>query len=411
MQPAINIENDTLKVVPSMALQQLVEKHLGATFPSITLVVLKKGKAAFIGAWGWIDPYTQIHETTMANRFDLASLTKLFTATMILQLISEGKLSLETPLAAVIPEFAAGGPKPFDGGINPFTKLPMPVNPALENKTVDPTRVTIRHLLTHTSGLAPWRPVYQLCPTPLLDEPEPVSPEVRHAKAIAFICESAFVDEPGSAVRYSDLGFILLGECVQRLTGLSLDAAVNQRLALPLGLATLTYNPLRSGFNQVNIAPTEYDFVWRMRRCWGEVHDENAYGLGGIAGHAGLFAAAYDVAAFGEAWRTRSPQLGISNEIWVEATRHHIGTDDPRGLGWRMYTPTPDPDEPFPFPTPEASAIPAGYFGHTGFTGTSLRVNIKHKITIACMTNRVYYGRDPQGMEAFRIALHALFVA
>lgn len=203
---------------------------------------------------------------------------------------------------------------------------------------------------------------------------------------------------------------MLLGECVQRLTELPLDAAVNERIAKPLGLATLTYNPLQNSFSQVNIAPTEYDFVWRLRRCWGEVDDENACGMGGIAGHAGLYAAALDIATFGEAWRTRNSQLGISEAVWVEATRYQAGTDDLRGLGWKIYEEAVDPEEPQPLPESSSrSNIPSGYFGHTGFTGTSLRIDLKRGITIACLTNRVYYGRDPQGIEAFRITLHALF--
>ncbi len=410
MEPAANVERDELKVVPSMALQQLIDKHLGATFPAITLVVLRHAKPIFMGAWGWIDPYTQRHEVTLANRFDLASVSKLFTATLILQLISEGKLTLETPLSAIIPEFASGGLRGFDGGVHPFTKLPLPVNPALEGKSVDPNTVNIRHLLTHTSGLAPWRPTYLLHPIPLPDQPDPVPPHIRHASVITSVCASPFVDYPGNTVRYSDLGFMLLGECVQRLTGLPLDTAVNERIAKPLGLATLTYNPLQNRFGQVNIAPTEYDFVWRLRRCWGEVDDENACGMGGIAGHAGLYAAALDIATFGEAWRTRNSQLGISEAVWVEATRYQAGTDDLRGLGWKIYEEAVDPEEPQPLPEASSrSGIPSGYFGHTGFTGTSLRIDLKRGITIACLTNRVYYGRDPQGIEAFRIALHALF--
>jgi CubicO group peptidase (beta-lactamase class C family) len=327
-------------------------------------------------------------------------LTKLFTATAFLQQVRLGHVRLDDPVVRIIPEFG-GLPRAIDGGQDPFTKQVLPTDSHRAHLLVNPEQVTFRHLLTHTSGLAPWRATYLLHDVPPAS-PAPLSdpPADRHARVVEAICKSAFVDEPQVHIQYSDLGFILLGEAVQRLTGIPLEEAIRTRLCIPLGMGSVGYRPLLNGVSQTEIAPTEYDFGWRRRRLSGDVDDENACGMGGIAGHAGLFGTAQALTVFGEAWRVNDSRLGLTTEVHREAiqiTRDREG--EMRRLGWAVGLGAGETTL-----SKEDEAV----IGHTGFTGTSLWIHPEKKLVVACMTNRVFYGRDPQGISAFRTALHAL---
>ncbi|NLF75001.1 MAG: beta-lactamase family protein [Chloroflexi bacterium] len=387
----------------SGALQPVIDDHLGTTFPALALAVVRDGDLLLDAAWGWLDPETQARPTRPEALFDLASVTKLFTVTAFLGLVSEGRAALDDPLVSVVPEFGATGPRPLDGGQDPHTRAPLPMPDAARGQMADPARVTFRHLLTHTSGLAPWRDVYAAAgpPPPPPDQPDPLPRETRWAHGLRALCVYPFVGQPGDGiVRYSDLGLMLLGEAAARLHGTpgDLETVIRARVLEPLGLASATFNPLRHGNERTSIAPTEFDADWRGRRCWGEVHDENACGLGGVAGHAGLFAAARDVAALGAAWLEADPRLGIAPDLVREATRQHAASDSVRrGLGWLLKS---DDDS-------SAGALfsPAS-FGHTGFTGTSLWIDPERRLVVACLTNRVYRGRHFTGILAFRRALH-----
>ena len=270
----------------------------------------------------------------------------------------------------------------------------------MRGQSADPALVTFRHLLTHTSGLAPWRDVYAAAGAPptLPQQPDPSPRETRWQKALTALYNYPFVGQPGDSVRYSDLGLLLLGEAVARLHGAPLDVAVRERVLLPLGLESLTYNPVRNGMPHLSIAPTEYDAAWRKRRCWGEVHDENACGVGGVAGHAGLFGAVMDVVHFGQAWLNHDARLHIAPELMQTATQEQAVSDDERrGLGWLL---------PSYADSSAGDVLSRSSYGHTGFTGTSLWIDPARQLVIACWTNRVYPGRERPGIHAFRRALH-----
>jgi CubicO group peptidase (beta-lactamase class C family) len=383
-------------------LEYIIQPYLGDVFPGLSLTVIRSGDVLLSAAWGWIDPDTHQHPNQIDSLFDLASVTKLFVSTAFLSLVSEGRIALDDPLVSVIPEFGASGPRPVDGGQDPHSKQLLPTPAGWEGRTVDPTRVTFWHLLTHTSGLAPWRDVYRAAgPAPVPpDEPEPVSQVERGMNALKALCNYPFVGEPDSGVRYSDLGLMLLGESVARLSGMDLEVAVQERVLKPLDLPSLTFNPVRNGRDRNAINPTEDDPTWRKRRVWGEAHDENACGVGGVAGHAGLFGAARDVAAFAQAWLEGDNRLGISPELMREATREHAETDDMRrGLGWQLKA----------IENSQAGDVlsPQTY-GHTGFTGTSVFIDPTRELVICCLTNRVYPGREKEGIFEFRRALHTL---
>jgi serine-type D-Ala-D-Ala carboxypeptidase len=389
------------KLGDEAAIERIVGDYLGDVFPAAALTVIRGGEVLVNEAWGWIDPDTQQVPVTPATIFDLASVTKLFTVTAFLALVSEGKVGLDDALISVIPEFGESGLRAVDGGQDPHSKAMQPVPNAMRGKTIDPSRVTFRQLLTHTSGLAPWRDVYNAAGEPPVppDQPEPISREVRWARGLAAICQYPFVGEPGdNVVRYSDLGLLLVGETVARLSGQPLDAVVMERIKTPLNLQTLTYNPVRQGIDRSRIAPTEDDPQWRGRRAWGEVHDENACGVGGVAGHAGLFAAARDVAAFGQAWLEGDSRLGIAPELMRESIQEHAETNgERRGLGWMVRSREG---------SSAGDVMNVNTYGHTGFTGTSLWIDAERGLVVALLTNRVYPGRHKEGVQAFRRALH-----
>jgi serine-type D-Ala-D-Ala carboxypeptidase len=396
------LKTNTLSETTTYQLQQLINRNLDVVFPALSLAIIHRGEWAMDAAWGWIDPQTQQLPVTSDTLFDLASVTKLFTTMTFLSLVSARKIDLDNPLVKIIPQFGQSGPRSIDGGQDPSTQvvLPTPVNAC--GKTVDPKKVTFRHLLTHTSGLSPWRHVYKdagAAPTPP-DITDPLSRDERWHRAMAAICNHPFVGQPGGLMRYSDLGLMLLGEATSRLHGSpgKLDIAVQERLLNPLNLQSMIYNPVRNGRDRNTIAPTEIDPSWRKRRCWGEVHDENACGVGGVAGHAGLFGTAADVTRFGQACLESDARLDITSELMTESKREHIETGGMRrGLGWLLKAHKE---------SPAGDLFSPDSYGHTGFTGTSLWIDPERELVVACFTNRVYPGREKPGIDAFRRDTH-----
>ncbi len=384
-------------------LDAIVASHLGETFPALSLAVLHDGDWLFEASAGWIDPETQQFPVTRDTRFDLASVTKLFTESVFLQCISVGKARLDDAIVTVLPEFGAGGPRALDGGQDPHSKVLLATPENVLGQTADPARVTFRHLLTHTSAIAPWRDVFNAAgPAPAPPaETDPIPQPQRWSRGLNAICGYPFVGQPGDEVRYSDLGLMLLGEAAARLHGVgSLEDAVRQRAAEPLALHSVTFTPVQRGIEPSQIAPTEEDPTWRKRRCWGEVHDENACGLGGIAGHAGLFATASDIARFGLAWLLRDPALNIDHDLMDEAVREQRHNGFRFGLGWMLKA----------YANSSAGDVfSLDSYGHTGFTGTSLFIEPERRLVVACLTNRVYPGRWKEGIFDFRRAVHDFF--
>jgi CubicO group peptidase (beta-lactamase class C family) len=183
------------------------------------------------------------------------------------------------------------------------------------------------------------------------------------------------------------------------MNGLSLSTLITDRVLRPANLPTLGFNPVREGGLRLDqTAPTELDQRWRQRRAWGEVHDENACGLGGVAGHAGLFGTALDVVAFGEAWLMGAEVFGLPPALVVEATREQAVTGlERRGLGWMLKS--MEGSSAGDYFSPQS-------FGHTGFTGTSLWIDPQARLVVALLTNSVYPGRLRPGTTELRRAVH-----
>lgn len=384
------------------ALARLLQQHMPETFPALSVCVIHRGETIWRAAFGLIEPANPASTVTVDTLFDLASVTKLIVETSFLALVEAGAVALESRLVDVIPEFGRVNPRKIAGAQDPHTRAFLPVDAQFRDMTVDPAAVTFKQLLTHTSGLPPWRSVY------LLAADAPPAPPIeikqyegeRWRRGLNAMLDFPFAGTIGEALRYSDIGIMLLGEAVARLQGAPLDSALRELVSQPLQLDSFTYNPVLNGITRDSIAPTEWDDHWRHRRAWGEVHDENACGLGGVAGHAGLFASAEDVARFGQAWLTGDSRLAISDDLRHMATSEQASGQLRLGLGWMLKA-------------ADASAgdlYSANSYGHTGFTGTSLWIDPQRQLVSAVLTNRVYHGRQEAGIHAFRRAIHDLIV-
>jgi CubicO group peptidase (beta-lactamase class C family) len=385
----------SLSKLPSSVKDRLdaaIREAVPTVAPALVISVWQGGAPCYDACAGWIEPDEQSNPVGPGTLFDLASLTKPFTATAFLRLAADGRVDLDATVVSVIPEFGANGPRGVDGGQDPLSRRSLPTPPDRAGWMVDPAGVTFRQLLTHTGGLAPWRAIF-LETGPVPSPPgtaELVNADQRREAGLAAICRSSFVARPGEEVHYSDLGFMLLGESVSRVLGEPLDAAVNVLFRDRLGLDSLTYLPFRSGRPRIGVAPTSVDDDWRHRRCWAEVEDENAAGFGGIAGHAGLFATARDVARFGVTWLRDDPRLRLSAYRRAAIVDQTPGTDARRGLGWQVQ------------PTDHIAAFGPRAYGHSGFTGTSVAVDPDRDLVVALLSNRVYAGRTHPGIQELR---------
>lgn len=303
-----------------------------------------------VGSLDWA-PSPRPDENTL---WDMASLTKVVgMTTAMMQLTEAGKVDLDAPVQRYLPEFTG------------------------RNKD----RVTVRHLLTHSSGLPAWRPLYK----------ETWSPAEARALAVATALDTL----PGVQMVYSDLGAIVLGLIVERVSGESLDAYLARHVFGPLGMTSTQYRPGRELLPR--IAPTEYD-PWRQRKIHGEVHDENAFALGGVSAHAGLFSTGHDVARFVRMYLNGGTLDGVriaSPETIRRFTTVQDSTLSNRALGWETPNGTNSAGHLLKRPA----------FGHTGFTGTSIWVDPSRDLFVILLSNRVNPTRMNLRINGVRTAL------
>jgi serine-type D-Ala-D-Ala carboxypeptidase len=300
--------------------------------------------------------------------FDLASLTKV-TATLpcLLSLVARGEVGLDDPVRRFLPAFAHG-----------------------RDDSAGKDGVTVRQLLTHTSGLPDSRKYFEYLRDPA---------EIR-AAALA----EPLISAPGSVVRYSDVGFIVLGELCTSVAGCGLDRLVRDLVCEPLRMADTGYLPEPAVADR--IASTEHA---RGAAKTGVVHDENAEALGGVAGQAGLFGTAADLASYATAWACADSEqaaaLGLPGWLRAEAlacqTEGLVGNGLPgrRGLGWGLRGERWDN---------MGEGWPVTGAGHTGFTGTSLSVDPPSGMWVVLLTNAVHFGRGPDhSVVGLRKRVHA----
>ncbi len=321
------------------SLDRAVRAELGTRFSAAVVRVERAGRVCFERAYGRARAAEAAPACFVDTRFDLASITKVFVATVALDDASRGALALDAPLLGLVPEWRRTAHEP----------------------------ISLRAILSHTAGFksgADYRT--------LLDR-----------DVAAFALTEPLGGVPGERVVYSDLGFIVLGTILARLHGRSLAEVVAERLR-GWGAVSTAYVP-RATQRQA-IPATETD-AWRGS-VQGTVHDEKAHLLGGVAGHAGLFGTARDVALLGEWYLAtlRGRPAPLDSGIVREALREQAY--DPvlrRGLGWALKT----NDENSCGPLMSSNA-----FGHTGFTGTSVWVDPERDVSVVLLTNAVHYGRS-----------------
>jgi len=354
--------------------------------PGAALAVIRRGKVVRLRGYGRTDWAGDAPPATPTTLYDLASLTKVVgSTTAVMLLVDEGRLDLDDRVVTHLPWWAGDDARKEE--------------------------VTLRHLLLHRAGLPPYRRFFL-----------EIEGRAAYRRAIG---ELPLEGEPGAETVYSDLGFMTLGFVVEAVTGRPLDAFLRERVWARLGMEDTGFRPPSA--RRVRTAPTEVDTLYRMGHVHGAVHDENAHALGGVAGHAGLFSTASDLAVFAatllaggtiEACPVGRPVEGggasptprdraaclapwmeggrLVSEAVLERFRRRWDPSASRALGWD---------------TPSGRSSAGDYFseaafGHTGFTGTSIWIDPELELAVVLLTNRVNPTRANDRHIALRRAVH-----
>lgn len=338
----------------------LAERIEAGDFPSAVYVVAERGAVRFAGALGDAVREPARHAATLQTIFDLASLTKpLVTGMLLALLVERGRVGLDSPVAEYLPWFGAG----------------------------DKRAVTVRQLLTHTSGLPAWQPLNLLTGGERGRVPDTIAAQpLEHP--------------PGERVVYSDLGFITLGLLAQAVTGLMLDELARREIFEPLELTRTFFNPAKSLRTEVaacesggnayergmceslpGAGDAATSATWREQTIWGEVHDGNAFFLGGAAGHAGLFSNARETLRLASQFLPRTSGLLRPETCALFRANMTEGLNEARSFAWQLAA------------TPESTAgprLPPDAFGHLGFTGTSCWIDPTAERVFILLTNRTH---------------------
>ncbi len=355
LEPAPEAMRNALAPAHEILERAIAEK----SFPGAVLAVGHENRLA-TRAFGRFTYLRKSPAVTPKTIYDTASLTKVVvTTTAAMQMVEKGALRLDAPVAHYLPKWADAG------------------------QTEWRAKATIADLLRHSAGLRAHREFY------------------RQAKGRDAIVARALAEpleyEPGTKILYSDLGFILLGEILEQITGETLERYAKREIFEPLEMKDSLFRPARR--LRARIALTEYDANWRKRQIWGEVDDSNAAAMGGVAGHAGLFSTASDLAIFcqmilnGGVYAHRRI---VRRETIERFTRRETIGDSARPLGWDV-------------PTGESSSghyFSEKSFGHTGYTGTSIWIDPEKQLFVVLLTNRVYPSAENVKIRQVRPALH-----
>ena len=342
-------------------------------FPGAAFGVLLDGEILALDGIGRFTYDPESPAVTPMTVYDLASVTKIFATTAAAMLLYQrGRLDLDQLLGDVLPGFVVGNPCP----------------PGSHHERC---RVTLRHLLAHTSGLPAYARLFEMHFTPY-----------NLLEACLFMPLEA---PPGTRAEYSDIGFILLGKALEVIARESLDTFCAREIFAPLALTSTRYRP-PSAWREF-VAPTVDDQTFRGRIIQGEVHDENCFVLGGVSGHAGLFSNALDVLMYAShilrsnadpaLWRaSQQEHLFTPSTVQLFASRQDPPANSSRALGWD---------------TPSGESSSGRHFGprsigHLGYTGTSLWIDLERNLAITLLTNRTWPDRSTQAIRAIRPAFH-----
>lgn len=338
--------------------------------PGMQLAVVKNGSVVMERSYGYFT-YDSIQPVSTNTIYDIASITKVVgTLPAVALLVDQGQIQLDDSLSVHLPEFSKS------------------------NKA----QVTIRQLLAHNAGLLSYVPFWSM----MMDgdrldafyykTPEDEANDIRtyglepHPSMLdslkSFIVKSKLIKNPGE-YNYSDLGFMILHLLVEKVSGMSFDQFLTQNFYRPMGMESTYFNPKSGGISFRNIAPTEYDMRYRNYQVWGEVHDRNALVFGGVAGHAGLFSNATDLAKMMSMFINGGYYGGksyLSKETLDQFNFRHF-ENNRRGLGWDKKDGKKD----------SASSLASDRsFGHTGFTGTMVWADPEEDLIFVFLSNRIY---------------------
>jgi CubicO group peptidase (beta-lactamase class C family) len=350
----------------------LAERIAAGDFPSAVYLVAERGQVIFADALGDAVKDKEHHAATLNTIYDLASLTKpLATGLLCAKHLERGEIGLDDSIARYLSEFD------------------------LEDKRA----ITLRQLLTHTSGLPAWRPLYLL------------ASDKEHV--LQTIAQEPLETAPGTHVRYSDLGFITLGFMLERINSALLAEVTRREIFEPLKLKRTFFNPDKTLITEMaaceigNLyergmcdARQVDKYAWRENLIWGEVHDGNSYFLGGAAGHAGLFSTAQETLRLATQFLLSTTELLKPETCSLFCTNMTEGMEEARSLAWQLAA------------TPESAAgseLPLDSFGHLGFTGTSCWNDPTRERTYILLTNRTHARTLPfANINSVRRQFHTL---
>lgn len=325
-------------------------------FPGASTAITNQGRLIALkglGRFTYSEASPRVEPHTI---YDLASLTKVIATTAIcMRLYEQDKFHLEQKVVEVLPEFAGNDPRR--------------------------SQVTFRMLLAHSSGLPAYVKLFETAKD--------------RGELLAQAFRVALAADPGAHPEYSDIGFILLGAALERLTGETLDTFCDREIFKPLDLARIGFNLPRHPY-QAHIPPTENDKVFRHGIVQGRVHDENAWVMGGVAGHAGCFADAYELAVFAQCMLSGGPPLFHTHTVDLFTQRQSSPAGTSRALGW---------DTPSP-PSQSGRYFSPRSYGHLGYTGTSLWIDPDRQLSVTLLTNRTWPDRSSQAIRQIRPAFH-----
>lgn len=326
-------------------------------FPSASVAVTHRDQLVVLKAFGHFTYESSSPEVTPATLFDLASVSKVVATTSMAMLLYERSLlDLDAPLTAIIPKFASS------------------------EKDSRRYAVTLRMLLGHSSGLPAYEKLFLKACT--------------RDQLLRAAFSTPLAADPGTQAVYSDIGFVLLGTALERLVDESLDRFCQRGIFAPLGMASTTFNPPMEMRRQ--IPPTADDRNFRHRIIQGEVQDENASVLGGVAGHAGVFSTAADLARFAHAMLNAGRPILHPETVALFTRRESMPAGTSRGLGW---------DTPSA-PSQSGKYFGSASFGHLGYTGTSMWIDPDRQLSITLLTNRTWPDCSNSAIKQIRPIFH-----
>jgi CubicO group peptidase (beta-lactamase class C family) len=355
----------------------LSERIEAGDFPSAVYLIASGGRVEFADALGYSVREPETLPASLETIYDMASLTKpLVTMVLVAQCLERSEIALDDSVSTYLPEF----------------------------DRADKRRITIAELLTHTSGLPAWRPLY------LTTGGDP-------SRTLNTIVEEPLEALPGSHVRYSDLGFITVGFLLERLRGARLADLAESEIFTPLELRRTFFNPPEAMRREIAASERGNAYeremseqtgpvdarVLRDRVIWGEVHDGNAFFLGGVAGHAGLFSTAEETLRLATQFIPTQTKILRPETCSLFRTNMTAGLEEARSPGWQLAA-TKD--------STAGPSLPPDAFGHTGFAGTSCWIDAARERVFILLTNRTHAHSLPfVNMNSVRRKFHTLAVA